>query len=367
MLLAGLLVLGLGCTGTAGAATAATATQVNLSDSTATSTADAVTATTTTTATVSDATSDAVTATTPPDPAPTTAGAPVADPADATSAVQSATTITTTKADDKTTKATTTSKTTNTTGNANTPTGADKGPGATGTTDKGPGTAGGDTKQTGLPAATPGTEQKAGTGDGANSTGATPTPQTAPGPPASALPIAPAPPAQLAPVISSPPPVPAQKLAAHRGSLRSAPLGLQAQTLPMTMVLFAGRPPVLVASAPRPLFAMPEVARLTPGSPPLGATTHARAPRPTATPTTAKTAPSGKGGDERRPGSPVGPPGSTFFGAGTTAPGGGAASALWCAILVGGLVYAARAMRRYRPRFVMCEPVGFDFPQQRPG
>ena len=70
---------------------------------------------------------------------------------------------------------------------------------------------------------------------------------------------------------------------------------------------------------------------------------------------------------ERRPGSPAGPPGSTFFGAGTTAPVGGAASALWCAILVCGLVYAARTMRRYRPRFVMCEPVGFDFPQQRPG
>ena len=135
----------------------------------------------------------------------------------------------------------------------------------------------------------------------------------------------------------------------------------------MTMVLFAGRPPVLVASVPRPPFAMPEVVPLTPGSPPSGAATHAQAPRPTAAPNTPKSAPSGQGGTERRPGSPVGPPGSTFFGAGTTAPGGGGASALWCAILVGGLVCAARAMRRYRPRFVMCEPVGFEFPQQRPG
>jgi hypothetical protein len=112
---------------------------------------------------------------------------------------------------------------------------------------------------------------------------------------------------------------------------------------------------------------MPQVAALTPGSPPSGATADAHAPRPTATPNTPKTAPSGQGGDERKPGSPPGPPGTTFFGAGTAAPGGGAAAALWCAVLVCGLVYAARTMRRYRSRFVMCEPVGFDFPQQRPG
>jgi len=156
----------------------------------------------------------------------------------------------------------------------------------------------------------------------------------------------------------------------HRGSLRSALApslqvhGLQAQTLRMTMLLVSGPPDVLVAAAPPSRFATPEVA---PGSPPSGAMTRAEAPRPKAAPKTPETAPSGQGGEERRPGSPVGPHGPTFFGAGTTAPGGGAAFALWCAILLGGMVYAALAMRRYRPRFVMCEPVGFDFPQQRPG
>ena len=133
------------------------------------------------------------------------------------------------------------------------------------------------------------------------------------------------------------------------------------------MVLVSGPSDVLVASAPQSRFATPEVAPLGPGASPSGATTRAEAPRPKAAPKAPETAPSGQGGDERRPGSPVGPRGPAFFGAGTTAPGGGAASALWCAILLGGMVCAVRAMRRYRPRFVMCEPAGFDFPQQRPG
>jgi hypothetical protein len=162
-------------------------------------------------------------------------------------------------------------------------------------------------------------------------------------------------------------------VAPRGGSLRAAlwpglqVQALQVQAIPVTMVLASGPPDVLVASAPPLRFATREVAPLGPGSSPSGATTRAEAPRPKAAPKPTETAPSGQGGDERRPGSPVGPRGPTFFGAGTTAPGGGAASALWCAILLGGMVCAVRAMRRYRPRFVMCEPAGFDFPQQRPG
>jgi hypothetical protein len=50
-----------------------------------------------------------------------------------------------------------------------------------------------------------------------------------------------------------------------------------------------------------------------------------------------------------------------------SAAGGGAAFALWCAVLVGALAYTFQDLRRHRIRLVLGGPVGFVSPQQRPG
>jgi hypothetical protein len=100
-----------------------------------------------------------------------------------------------------------------------------------------------------------------------------------------------------------------------------------------------------------------------------GTAVRSGAPRPTAASAShvSKPAPSGKGSNDRRPGSPLGPPGRTFFGAGTTSPAGGAASGLWAAMLVALLAYAAQEFRRHGHRCLLLAPVGFASPQQRPG
>jgi hypothetical protein len=47
--------------------------------------------------------------------------------------------------------------------------------------------------------------------------------------------------------------------------------------------------------------------------------------------------------------------------------GGGASAAMWSAILIGFLMYAARDLRRHRGRLLLAGPAGVPSPQQRPG
>jgi len=75
----------------------------------------------------------------------------------------------------------------------------------------------------------------------------------------------------------------------------------------------------------------------------------------------------GRSGDERSPGSPVGPPGRGVVAGSASAAGGGAAPVLFCAIIVTLLAFAAQELRRHRIRLVLAGPVGFVSPQQRPG
>jgi hypothetical protein len=54
--------------------------------------------------------------------------------------------------------------------------------------------------------------------------------------------------------------------------------------------------------------------------------------------------------------------------AGTAASsGGGASAAMWCAVLFGFLLYAARDLRRHRGHLLLAGPAGVPSPQQRPG
>jgi hypothetical protein len=47
--------------------------------------------------------------------------------------------------------------------------------------------------------------------------------------------------------------------------------------------------------------------------------------------------------------------------------GGGASAAMWCAVLFGFLLYAARDLRRHRGHLLLAGPAGVPSPQQRPG
>jgi hypothetical protein len=47
--------------------------------------------------------------------------------------------------------------------------------------------------------------------------------------------------------------------------------------------------------------------------------------------------------------------------------GGGASTAMWCAVLFGFLLYAARDLRPHRGRLLFAAPAGVPSPQQRPG
>jgi hypothetical protein len=91
------------------------------------------------------------------------------------------------------------------------------------------------------------------------------------------------------------------------------------------------------------------------------------APGPKAKSHPPKPAPVGSAGDERSPRSPSAPPGRGVVAGGASASGGGGATAMWCAILVGLLAYSARELRRHRCRLVLSGLVGFVSPQQRPG
>jgi len=139
-------------------------------------------------------------------------------------------------------------------------------------------------------------------------------------------------------------------------------------TIGPTMLFSASPAAALVAFAlrspnPAPVAVLPS---LTP--PAQGVATQSRAPKPRATPAReAPPASSAQGSDERGPGAPAGPPNQSFFASGSAPPAGGVSSALWCAILVAALAYAAQELRRHRLRFVVLEPIGFVSPQQRPG
>jgi len=74
----------------------------------------------------------------------------------------------------------------------------------------------------------------------------------------------------------------------------------------------------------------------------------------------------GGGGAPPKPSSPFGPPGNAGAGGAAGAPG-GAASGVWCALLIAGLVLLAPPLRRYRFRLVVPAPRGVVFLLQRPG
>jgi hypothetical protein len=46
---------------------------------------------------------------------------------------------------------------------------------------------------------------------------------------------------------------------------------------------------------------------------------------------------------------------------------GGASAAMWCVLLIGFLLYAARDLRRHRGQLLLAGPAGVPSPQQRPG
>jgi hypothetical protein len=153
--------------------------------------------------------------------------------------------------------------------------------------------------------------------------------------------------------------------------MRPSPLPQRADdraTIGPTLFVSASPAAALVAFAlrsptPAPVAVLPNPVPLA-----QGVATQSRGPKPRATP--APEAPPGssaQGSDERGPGVPAGPPNQSFFASGSAAPAGGVSSALWCAILVAALAYAAQELRRHRLRFVVLEPIGFVSPQQRPG
>src|SRR6185436_1016507 len=74
----------------------------------------------------------------------------------------------------------------------------------------------------------------------------------------------------------------------------------------------------------------------------------------------------GGGGTPPRPPDPFGPPGNAGAG-GVGGASGGAASGVWCALLIGGLVVLVQQLRRYRFRLVVPAPRGVVFLLQRPG
>jgi hypothetical protein len=79
-------------------------------------------------------------------------------------------------------------------------------------------------------------------------------------------------------------------------------------------------------------------------------------------PTPARRGPGGPGPD-----GPFGPLGNPGVSGGGIASGGGAASAFWCALLLGGLGYTVQELRRHRVRLILPEPAGVAFLLHRPG
>jgi hypothetical protein len=75
----------------------------------------------------------------------------------------------------------------------------------------------------------------------------------------------------------------------------------------------------------------------------------------------------GSGGGGQSPPLPLAPTGPMFLFAGASGAGGGVLFALWCAILVETVAWAAQARRRHRVRLFLIAPTGFVSVQQRPG
>jgi hypothetical protein len=69
------------------------------------------------------------------------------------------------------------------------------------------------------------------------------------------------------------------------------------------------------------------------------------------------------------PVSPFAPPerGPVSVAGSAASSGGGASAAMWCAVLFGFLLYAARDLRRHRGHLLLAGPAGVPSPQQRPG
>ena len=74
----------------------------------------------------------------------------------------------------------------------------------------------------------------------------------------------------------------------------------------------------------------------------------------------------GGGNTPPRPPGPFGPPGNAGAG-GAAGASSGAASGVWCALLIGGLVLLVQSLRRYRFRLVVPAPRGVVLLLQRPG
>jgi hypothetical protein len=89
---------------------------------------------------------------------------------------------------------------------------------------------------------------------------------------------------------------------------------------------------------------------------------HARAHR-------AKPARAGPAVHHQPPVSPFAPPqrGPVSVAGSAPSSGGGASAAMWCAVICGFLLYAARDLRRHRGHLLLAGPAGVPSPQQRPG
>jgi hypothetical protein len=191
--------------------------------------------------------------------------------------------------------------------------------------------------------------------------------------------------AAAAPPVVAPAPVPAGIAALPP---LESPLGILGGYAP-TIVRGTASTRSAMVTGLVPLFSAPRrqdgvailLAGPEPGSPPNVSAPNGYDPAPDfqqpASPTSAsaasakehptKPAPVGNAGDERSPRSPSAPPGRGVVAGSASASGGGGATAMWCAVLIGLLAVTARELRRHRFRLVLWGPVGVVSPQQRPG
>jgi hypothetical protein len=157
------------------------------------------------------------------------------------------------------------------------------------------------------------------------------------------------------PVAATPP-----QTSRHRSDLAPA----VGAAVPTRALLDAGdHAGLLPFGAPHPpppaSLALPATA--TPPPPATGAPASDTARRDTRAP-----APRDSDGQSPTPPAPPGSPGNAGAG-GVASAAGGAASGVWCAILLAGIVFLAPQLRRHRVRLVIPAPRGVEFLLHRPG
>jgi hypothetical protein len=131
-----------------------------------------------------------------------------------------------------------------------------------------------------------------------------------------------------------------------------------------------GAPGPIVLAAMQPTSALPQAVPAVSYAPAASPATTARTPTQPARHARARTdkpSPSGRADADRTPQLPADPPGRGAIASGVSAPGGGASAAMWCAMLVGFLLYARTELRRHRVQPALSGPSGVPSPHQRPG